>query len=146
MISNYPSHDILSTLYTNWWSEWYMVDKKWVNCTVFNIVHHKSFKWLNLDSYVDHVTQCELGRRHSRLMSLGQWIIDTMVGMNKDYSSEYLGPKWRFDQLLFMFIFLDISQWEVQRFKEHIAIIPPPQPFDFKKWFHWSSCNHLQFL
>ena len=51
---------------------------------VFNRVHHKSCKWLNNDSHVGHVTQGELGRHHSRLMScLGQWVIDTMVGMDK---------------------------------------------------------------
>ena len=38
-------------------------------CTVFNIIHLKSFKWLNNDSHVGHVTQGELGRRHNRLMS-----------------------------------------------------------------------------
>ena len=66
-----------------------MVDKKWVCCTVFNIVHHKSYKCLNNDSHVGHVTQGELGRHHNRLMSyLGQWVIDTMVGMDKDSSSE----------------------------------------------------------
>ena len=57
---------------------------------VFNRVHHKSYKWLNNDLHVGHVTQCELGRRHSRLIScLGQLVINTMVGMDKISSSAW---------------------------------------------------------
>jgi hypothetical protein len=88
MTNKLPNHDLLSTSYMNGWSGWYMVDKKWVCYKVFSRVHPKSFNWLNNDSHVGHVTQSELGRHHSRLMSsLGQWVIDTMVGMDKDSSS-----------------------------------------------------------
>ena len=46
--------------------------------------NHISFQWLNNDSDVGHVTKGELGRRHNRFMScLGQWVIDTMVGLDK---------------------------------------------------------------
>jgi hypothetical protein len=102
MTNNQPSHHILSTSYTNECSRWYMVDIKWLYCMVFNIVHYKSFKWLNNDSHVGHVIQGELGRHHSRLMScLRQWVIDSMVRMDKFSSSDTISPrvakgyKWR---------------------------------------------------
>ena len=53
----------------------------------------ESLKWLKSDNHVRHVTTCELGRCSSRLVScLGEWVIDTMVGMDKDSSSAF--PFW----------------------------------------------------
>jgi hypothetical protein len=47
-----------------------------------------SVEWLQNDNHVRHVTTSELDMRRSHLIScLGQVVIDTMVGMDKDSSS-----------------------------------------------------------
>ena len=49
----------------------------------------ESDEWLQNDNHVRHVTTVEPDMRRSRLTScLGQVVIDTMVGMDKDSSSD----------------------------------------------------------
>jgi hypothetical protein len=57
----------------------------------------ESVEWLQNDHHVRHVITSEPDMRRSRLIScLGQVVIDTMVGMDKDSSSEFLASE-KFD-------------------------------------------------
>ena len=65
-----------------------MVDRAPTSWNAFNRIHPKSFEWLENDSSAGQGTQRSPSRRFSHLRScLGQWVIDTMVGMDKDSSS-----------------------------------------------------------
>ena len=60
--------------------------------SAFNEIYPKSFERLENDSSAGHGTQRSPRRRFSHLWScLGQWVNDTMVGMDKDSSSVFSG-------------------------------------------------------
>ncbi len=78
----YPSHTRVDGVDDERWTENDYV----VRLTTEFI--NESIEWLKNDNHVRHVSTCEPGLSCSHLIScLGQIVIDSMVGMDKDSSS-----------------------------------------------------------